>query len=206
MNDADRIEEGRAAWGRVRRGATFADWLKVAIALAVGREHCLHLAGANRPFGKRYNFAMGQWLRENGFDGISGQERHMCLKVLDAREAIEAWRSGLTEQKRRRLNHPGACYWAWRRSISRRRRQLSLQCAATGTASTATGCGVLVEPVHREGSHGDLRISWRAWRWRPPYAAPTISVSSWPRRGHARRRPLLGDGTPVAYLTKPAGA
>jgi hypothetical protein len=73
-------------------------------------------ANANRPLGTRYNHAMGKWLRENGLDGITNQERYRALLCLENLEAIEVWHASLDDAQRRRLNHPGAIWAHWRRS------------------------------------------------------------------------------------------
>ena len=113
MTDAAAITAGREAWQRIRAHArmNWQDWLTVARALTIGRTEALKAAGTNRPVGTAYNRAMGAWLRENGFDTISTQERYRALLCLENLTAIETWREGLDEAQRRTLNHPGAC-WA----------------------------------------------------------------------------------------------
>jgi len=105
------VAAGRDAWARLRRNATYEDWICVGRALAVGRAHAMKLGQINRPFGRRYSAAIGAWLRQHDLDGITGQERHRALWVFDRLDAIERWRTGLDEAKRRRLNHPNAV-WA----------------------------------------------------------------------------------------------
>src|SRR5262249_26541738 len=111
---AEIIAAARAAWSRLRRGASFDDWVVVARALAIGREQCMALAKTNKPVGTTYNRAMGAWLTQHGLDGINGQERYRALWMLDHLPAIEQWRADLGETERRRFNHPN-CVWAkWR--------------------------------------------------------------------------------------------
>jgi|SRR5215813_7579109 len=108
------IAAARAAWSRLRRGASFDDWVAVARALAIGREQCMALAKTNKPVGTTYNRAMGAWLAQHGLDGINGQERYRALWMLDHLPSIEQWRADLNEAERRRFNHP-SCVWAkWR--------------------------------------------------------------------------------------------
>ena len=40
----------------------------------------------------------------------------MLLRVMENLAAISAWRDSLAEERGRQFNHPGACFWAWRRS------------------------------------------------------------------------------------------
>src|SRR5262249_56030571 len=77
------IAAARAAWSRLRRGASFDDWVAVARALAIGREQCMALAKTNKPVGTTYNAAMGAWLKQHELDGINGQERYRALWMLD---------------------------------------------------------------------------------------------------------------------------
>jgi hypothetical protein len=45
------------------------------------------------------------------------QERSRALLCMKNLPAIETWRAGLDEAQRRRLNHPGAVWVHWRRSL-----------------------------------------------------------------------------------------
>jgi hypothetical protein len=116
--DSGTIEAGRAAWTRLRDRdrATWTDWLDVARALAIGRTEALKAAGTNSPVGTRYNTAMGAWLRENGLGDVVAQERYRLFLILQNLDAVETWRAGLDEAKRRRLNHPNAIWAHWRRA------------------------------------------------------------------------------------------
>jgi hypothetical protein len=121
MTTADAtIEAARSAWARIEGASTFEDWVAVARALAIGRAHAMAVAKVNTPFGRRFVAAIGTWLRQHGLDQIPGQERHMALKVLDQLDAIERWRAGLDPAVRRRLNHPNAVWWRWRRSTGQK--------------------------------------------------------------------------------------
>lgn len=55
----------------------------------------------------RYNKVFGDWIRANGFDDITNQERYRCISCVEHADSIEEWRTTLAEEKRRRLNHPG---------------------------------------------------------------------------------------------------
>jgi hypothetical protein len=45
--------------------------------------------------------AMGKWLRENGLADVAAQERYRAMLVLENLAAIETWRDGLDEARRR---------------------------------------------------------------------------------------------------------
>lgn len=114
------LDAGRAAWARLQEceRRSWSDWIEVARALVVGRTVALLTAGTNQPVGTRYNLAMGDWLRSNGLHGISPQERYRALLVLENLPAISAWRDGLDEAQRRRLNHPSSVWARWRRATN----------------------------------------------------------------------------------------
>lgn len=131
-NDPVSIEaallDGRAAWARLRgERKSWRDWVRVARALAIGRTAVMEAVKTNRPVGSKYNSAMRAWLRDNGLDGISTQERYRALLVLENLAAIEAWRDALPEATARRLNHPGAVWHAWRRSGSKQSKPVATE-------------------------------------------------------------------------------
>jgi hypothetical protein len=121
--EAATVEAGRKAWHRLRGSASFNDWVTVSKALAVGRSECMASAKTNRPVGTTYNRCMGEWLRNNGFDGIGAQERYRAGLVLENLTSIEKWRAELDETQRRRLNHPAAIWHAWRKAAGADSRQ-----------------------------------------------------------------------------------
>jgi hypothetical protein len=137
----DAVAAGTAAWARITEHGRkcWGDWLDVARALVIGRTEALKAAGTNRAVGTRYNRAMGEWLRDNGLDGINNQERYRALLVLEKLPAIEAWREALDETQRRRFNHPNAVWFAWRRATKTdtKHRQLVVLSAK----ATAQKCG-----------------------------------------------------------------
>ena len=87
----DDIAAAQAAWTRLRANdrATFDDWIMVGRALVIGRAEAMKLAKTNKPLGSRYNRCMGRWLRQNGLDGISAQERYRVVAVIENLPAIE---------------------------------------------------------------------------------------------------------------------
>jgi hypothetical protein len=113
------IRAGSEAWQRLRRNASFDDWVAVAKALAIGRAYAMRVAQAPKPVGTRYVAAIGTWLRQHGLDGIGAQERYRSLLVLDHLNEVRKWRDALDEDRRRRLNHPSAVWAHWRRSVTK---------------------------------------------------------------------------------------
>lgn len=119
MNGPDTVAEAREAWARIKEHGrkSFDDWICVARALAIGRTAALKAAGTNRAVGSKYNIAAGKWLTDHQLDGITATERYRALRVLEHLDAIELWRAGLDEAKRRTYNSPSATWHAWRRSL-----------------------------------------------------------------------------------------
>jgi hypothetical protein len=118
MSDTATIEAGKAAWARIQGHdgyRSWADWKEVARALALGRSEAMKTAKSNKPMGAIYNRIMGNWLRDNGLDGISNQARYRALLCLENLPAIEAWRMALSTKRRDRLNHPNAIWSHWKR-------------------------------------------------------------------------------------------
>jgi hypothetical protein len=126
----DAIADGAAAWQhpRERERATWSLWLTLGRALIIGRTEALKIAKTNCAVGSGYNAAMGQWLRNNGLDGITPQERYRVILCIENLTMVEQWRAGLEEAQRRRLNHPGAILTHWRRSIKAESAAPTRQC------------------------------------------------------------------------------
>lgn len=143
MSADDQVAAGRAAWQRLqeRERKTWADWIEVARALAIGRAQALRIAGTNRPLGSRYNVAMGAWLVDQGMHEINNQMRYRALLVLENLPAISAWREGLDDARRRRLNHPNTVWHAWRRDTTTNVDSTTGGSSTPRTAAAAPRCG-----------------------------------------------------------------
>jgi hypothetical protein len=113
----DDVAAGRAAWARIRGHdrKSWEDWVQVARGLAVGRVEMMKAANTNRPVGTTYNRKMGDWLRENGLDGITAQERYRLQRILENLTEVGTWRNGLDDATRRRLNHPNSIWSRFQR-------------------------------------------------------------------------------------------
>jgi hypothetical protein len=116
---ADEIAAAREAWFRIcRRGQIdFDDWLVVGKALVIGRAECFKRANTNKPYGRTYQRAMVEWLRETNLDEIAKAERSWVMAVVDNLDSIQTWRATLDDAARRRFNHPQAVLLHWRKSI-----------------------------------------------------------------------------------------
>jgi hypothetical protein len=108
-DERDRVcRQGTEAWRRLKKEKSWGDWLKVGEALQVGREWAMNQAGANRPWGKGYNTAFGEWLMKYKLDDMDKGDRSRLFDVMDNLPQIEEWRQTLAMTERLRLNHPNA--------------------------------------------------------------------------------------------------
>jgi hypothetical protein len=131
------VQQGRDAWRRLQQSqrTSWQDWVRVGHALLVGRRDAMLTAKANSPFGVPYNKAFGAFLRDNGFDAISGQDRYKIIQCLEHEIEIEQWRATLDEKQRLRLNHPSAV-WAHFTKAFRPGRQVEPRLRNTVRAKT----------------------------------------------------------------------
>jgi hypothetical protein len=117
-SERDRVSrQGTEAWKRLKKEKSWGDWLKVGEALQIGREWAMHQAGVNRPEGKGYNTAMGEWLQRYKLDDMDSGDRSRLFQVMDNLPMIEQWRGILTLTERLRLNHPNAVLRKWKAHI-----------------------------------------------------------------------------------------
>lgn len=107
------IEEGRAAWGRLReRGRReWADWVAIGKALEIAKRQCLQAAGCTTPYGQRYSKAMGAWLAANDMGDIGQQVRCRLARCMERLHDIEKWRASLDEEKRAKFSHPDSIWF-----------------------------------------------------------------------------------------------
>ena len=76
------IHCGQLALVRLEQNQTWPDWCAVIRALAKGREICRQ-ASDGHDKGRRFNEAMGRWLRCYGFDRIDKSDRSRLLRCAD---------------------------------------------------------------------------------------------------------------------------
>jgi hypothetical protein len=106
------VRRGQEALLRLCR--SYDDWMDIAEALQVGRAEVMAATHTNRPTGKRYAKAMGEWLLARSFHLINEGTRNRLLDCLKDRVEIEKWRTTLTEGKRFSFNHPDAVLRKWK--------------------------------------------------------------------------------------------
>jgi hypothetical protein len=117
-DERDRVaRQGMQAWARLKKGKSWSDWLAVGEAMQVGREWAMHQAGVNRPEGKGYNMAFGEWLAKYKLDDMDKGDRSRLFSVMDNLPAIEEWRQRLTLTEKLALNHPQAVLRKWKAFI-----------------------------------------------------------------------------------------
>ena len=114
----DVIHRGQLALVRLEQSQTWADWCAVIAALAKGREICRKVSGGHDK-GRRFNKAMGRWLRCYGFDRIDKSDRSRLLRCADHLEAIDTWRSRRPLSEQLELNHPRIVFDRWQRTLEK---------------------------------------------------------------------------------------
>jgi hypothetical protein len=113
--DVERVcRQGAEAWKRLKKDKNWNDWLKVGEAHTIGRDWAQRIAGTNRPWGKAYNAAFGEWLQKYKFDDMDKGDRSRLFAVMDNLGQIEEWRMTLTLTERLKLNHPNAVLRKWK--------------------------------------------------------------------------------------------
>jgi hypothetical protein len=92
---------------RIKGGAHWNDWMYVADGLAVGVAKAMRAASTNRPYGKAYTSAFGEWLKARPWaNRYDKGTRSNLLWCADHRSEVEDWRTGLAQNERDKLNHP----------------------------------------------------------------------------------------------------
>jgi hypothetical protein len=114
-DDRDRVSRlGAEAWKRLKKTKDYNDWLKVGEALTVGREWAMNQAQTNKPEGKAYNMAFGEWMMQYKLNDMDKGDRSRLFLVMEALPQIEEWRRTLTLTERLKLNHPNAVLRKWK--------------------------------------------------------------------------------------------
>ena len=119
MDDKDKLDQiGRAmqaAWARVKKAQTrmWGDWMTIGEGLLEGRRWAMQMAGTNRPEGKGYVTAFGEWIKRYKVDDMDKSDRAKLLQLMEERPAVEEWRAGLPDYERRSLNHPVIVWRKW---------------------------------------------------------------------------------------------
>src|SRR5580704_9455300 len=117
-DDLDRVyRQGTEAWRRLKRDKNWNDWITVGEALGQGREWAMNQASTNRPEGKAYNMAFGEWLAKYKLDDMDKGDRSRLFKVIDNRAMIDVCFKTMTTTERMKLNHPNAVLRKWMKAI-----------------------------------------------------------------------------------------
>jgi hypothetical protein len=115
----DRLDEignaMRKAWSRVKNAQSklWSEWMIIGEGLLEGRRWAMAQAGVNKPEGKGYVVAMGEWLVRYKVDDMDKGDRAKLLQLMEERPAVEEWRASLTDHERRNLNNPVVIWRKW---------------------------------------------------------------------------------------------
>src|SRR5215468_4852115 len=119
MDGSDKLDQiGRAmqqAWSRVKNAQSrmWGDWMTIGEGLLEGRRWAMQIAGTNRPEGKGYVTAFGEWLKRYRVDDMDKSDRAKLLQLMEERLAVEEWRANLPNYEQRRLNNPIVVWRKW---------------------------------------------------------------------------------------------
>ena len=90
-DERDRVSrQGTEAWRRLKKEKNWNDWLKVGEALQVGREWAMNQAGTNKPEGKSYNMAFGEWMTKYMLDDMDKAVSDVVMAALPKAKATKA--------------------------------------------------------------------------------------------------------------------
>ena len=112
MNKVEESEERKERLAaeadiRIKSGMHWRDWMFVADGMAVGQAKAMRLASTNRPYGKAYQRAFGDWLKDREWANRHDKgARSNMLWCVDHISEINAWRERLGQKERDKLNHP----------------------------------------------------------------------------------------------------
>lgn len=104
------IEEGRAAWCRVKQATSLDDYIAIGKALLVGRRLCMKSVNAFEPRGVLYVKANRKWLEENGFYDMPKAARACCMLLAEHEKGVHKWIKSRPHKGRPVVN----CQVTWR--------------------------------------------------------------------------------------------
>src|SRR5262245_38059658 len=114
------VRAGSDAWRLIDKSQSFDAWKKIGAALAVGKAHTLDVTRANAAWGSAYSKVFSQWMQQHGFGKMLKSTRSHAIDMFENIDAIEQWRSTLTDRERRRLQGPQQNLRRWRRETQAR--------------------------------------------------------------------------------------
>lgn len=106
------IRRGVAALKRLDSDKNWLDWLQVGEAIVECRNVAMREAETNQPFGPRYRTAFARLMQHYHFSERlkDKSDRSKLVAIMDNLPAVEAWRSQLPADDKRKWNHP-ATVW-----------------------------------------------------------------------------------------------
>jgi hypothetical protein len=115
------IRDGQAALRWLDRDKTWEAWLRIGRAFMEVRNVAMRTAGTNRPFGPLYRDVFGRLLLQFKFtERIKDSgDRARLVEVMESLAEIETWRNGLTDDERRRWNHPTTVLREYKKALRR---------------------------------------------------------------------------------------
>jgi hypothetical protein len=81
-------------------------WKHIAVACAIGSQRAQQKAKTTNLKDYQYRMLMGEFLRKTGLIFVNKYDRSCAVRMLDFWEDVEAWRTSLSESRRRALNNP----------------------------------------------------------------------------------------------------
>src|SRR5271165_3137221 len=108
---------GVDAWQAIGKAESFEAWTAIGTALAIGKARALRVTGANAAWGRNYGREFSDWIKKHGFDAMPKGTRSWAIALHENAKAIEQWRLGLSEQRRKRLVNPQSVVKRWQREM-----------------------------------------------------------------------------------------
>jgi hypothetical protein len=82
------VQEGQAAWKRLKRSNSIRDWILCGRALLVGRRVAMEQAGVRKPEGGKYAKHFGRWIRANGFADVADSARNRAMQIASKETSV----------------------------------------------------------------------------------------------------------------------
>jgi hypothetical protein len=114
------IRQGRDAWEHISDANSFSAWCRIGAALAIGKGRALSTTGANAAWGATYSRAFNKWMAEYGFGAMRPSDRSHAIALHENLQAVERWRTTLSDKERRRLRTAQANVKKWTRQTATR--------------------------------------------------------------------------------------
>jgi hypothetical protein len=115
VNIEDIGKAAMQAWGRIKKSHSrmWGEWMTIGEGLIEGRRWAMQQAGTDKPEGKGYTLAFGDYLKRYKLEDMDKSDRAKLLQLMEERPAIEEWRATLPTNQRRDLNNPTIVWRKW---------------------------------------------------------------------------------------------